>query len=174
MKLELLLEVLGLKEVRRAGWVRRGVADAESVADHSWGISWLVLVLLPAELDRERALAYAVLHDLAEVRVGDLIPADGVPEAEKHRREVAAIGVLLADHPELRATWEAYEAQADPEAVFVRQLDRLEMALQAIRYAEEPGFSPREFLESAAPVVDHPTLRPILEALFQKLGDIRR
>src|SRR5262245_31586095 len=86
--LDLLLEALRLKALRRAGWVRVGVpAPVESVADHSWGVAWLVLALLPEGLDRGKALAYAVLHDLPEVRTGDVTPMDRVPKEEKARRE---------------------------------------------------------------------------------------
>ena len=71
-----ILEVLGLKALPRTGWERKGVPAPESVAAHSWGVSWLVLVLLPPSLDLRRALTYAVLHDLPEVRAGDWTPHD--------------------------------------------------------------------------------------------------
>ena len=161
----LLLECLGLKRLPRTGWVRCGVPHPESVAAHSWGVAWLVLMLLPAELDRGRALTYALLHDLPEVRVGDLTPHDGVDPTTKHRREDAAMASLLASRPELVSTWRAYEAQADDEARFVKQLDRLDMALQAVWYQRAEGISLDEFLTSAAKVIDHPVLVPVLEAL---------
>ncbi|TNF25420.1 MAG: HD domain-containing protein [Deltaproteobacteria bacterium] len=163
-----LLEALGLKDVLREGWVRRGVDGVESVAAHSWGVAWLVMALLPPELDRGRALAYAVLHDLPEVHAGDIVPADGVSPEEKHRREVEGLRTLLAGSPrgpELLRTWEAYEAQADPEARFVRQLDRLDMALQAALYARSRGLDPREFWDSAAAVIEDPALAATLAAL---------
>jgi len=163
-----LLEALGLKDLAREGWVRRGVGAPESVAAHSWGVAWLVMALLPPELDRERALAYAVLHDLPEVRAGDIVPADGVSAEDKHARELAGLRGVLAGLPrgdELLRTWEAYEAQADPEARFVRQLDRLDMALQAAIYATAHGLDPREFWDSAAAVIEAPELVSILDAL---------
>ncbi len=165
--IEVLLEAVRLKAVPRTGWVRRGVPDAESVAGHAWGVAWLVLVTLPAELNRERALTYALLHDLAEVRTGDLTPADGVPPAAKHAAEHAAMAALTAGLPNgapLLAAWEAYERQADEESRFVRQLDRLDMALQAARYAQDHGLDPAEFFDSAAMVVTHPALVALLEA----------
>lgn len=166
-----LLEALGLKALPRAGWVLRGVDAPESVAAHSWGVAWLVLALLPAELDLGRALAYAVLHDLPEVRTGDLVPADGVAPDDKRAREAAALEGLTAGlgrAPDLRARWHAYEAQADPEARFVRELDRLDMALQAVAYAEDHGLDPDEFLASAAAVVADPALTPLLDALRRR------
>lgn len=165
-----LLEALGLKDVARAGWVLRGLDHPESVAAHSWGVAWLVLALLPPELDRGRALAYAVLHDLPEVRAGDIVPADGVGAEEKHRRELEGLRGLLAGlprGPELVRTWEAYEAQADPEARFVRQLDRLDMALQAAAYGASRGLDPSEFWASAANVVTAPELSAVLAALIR-------
>ena len=134
-----------LKAVDRAGWLRVGIEQPESVAAHSWGVAWLVLELLPEHLDLEKALSYAILHDLPEAQVGDITPHDGIPTEEKHEREAAAARHLLP--PSLAAKWLAYEAQDDAESRFVRQLDRLDMALQAIVYA--PHADIRPFLASA-------------------------
>jgi putative hydrolase of HD superfamily len=130
-----------------------------------------VVALLPSDLDRERALVFAILHDLAEVRVGDLAPSDGVSKAEKARREHEAMVALCKDLPrgaEMLATWEAYEAQVEPEARFVRQCDRLDMAIQAVAYARAHGLEPSEFLASAAEAIDHPVLRPILDGVAKR------
>jgi putative hydrolase of HD superfamily len=162
---QVLLEVLGLKALPRAGWVRAGIPVPETVASHSWGVAWLVLVLLPDDLDRARALSYAVLHDLPEVRAGDITPHDGVSPDDKHAREHLAARQLLGPRPDLLATWEAYEAQADPEARFVRQLDRVDMALQAWRYTADHGHDLEEFVASAEAFVTHPRLRAVLRAL---------
>lgn len=174
LPLQTLCEALGLKALPRAGWVQRGVPQPESVAAHSWGVAWLVLTLLPPELSRERALTYAVLHDLPEVRVGDLTPADGVPAHDKAAREAAAMQAMCARQPHLIAAWSAYEAQGDPEARFVRELDRLDMALQALVYAQagHPGMG--DFVASAGRVVAHPALRPILDDIAAHIALLER
>ncbi|MEM6930585.1 MAG: HD domain-containing protein [Myxococcota bacterium] len=175
MNVEQLLEAVRLKALDRTGWVRRGIAGPESVAAHSWGVAWLVLALLPEDLDRQRALTYAVLHDLPEVRVGDLTPHDPMPRSEKVRREREAMQGLTGSSPRgrsLAALWDAYEALDDDEARFVRQLDRLDMALQAVAYAEaQPTHREAlvEFVESAAKVVEHPVLRPLIDALEARI-----
>ena len=171
--LEALLEAIRLKALPREGWVRRGVPSPESVAAHSWGVAWLVLALLPEDLDRGKALAYAVLHDLPEVRVGDITPADGVSRPEKRAREHHAMAGLcepLEAGAALQRSWEAYEAQADPESRFVRELDRLDMALQCVVYTERGHPGLREFLDSAAEVIRHPRLAPLLEACKSRLA----
>ncbi len=147
-----LVEALGLKDLPRAGWVRAGVRDPESVAAHSWGVAWLVLVLCPPELDRGRALAIAVLHDLPEVRVGDLTPHDGVAAADKSTREASALAELVAGLPsgdELQALWGEYEHGSSAEGRFVKACDKLDMALQAARYEADQGLALGEFVDSA-------------------------
>ena len=141
-------EAMRLKEVVRAGWKRVGLPHPESVAAHSWGVALLALLRCPPALDRHKLLAMAVLHDLAEVRVGDLTPHDGVTREEKHRREGEAMDALLAHRPDLRAIWDEAEAGVSAEARFLKQLDKAEMGMQAERYAEH-GFDTAEFLASA-------------------------
>lgn len=174
-ELDALLTALQLKDVDRAGWVRKGVRQPESVAAHSWGVAWLVVALAPAHLDRARALTYAVLHDLAEATVGDLTPHDGVPAHEKARREADAIAALTSSLPPHIATaWHAYEAQADNEARFVRELDRLDMALQAVAYAARGDAGMPEFLTSAASAIRDPMLVDLLARAKRRLTDLSR
>ncbi|TVQ91023.1 MAG: HD domain-containing protein [Deltaproteobacteria bacterium] len=166
MTLEALLESLTLKSLPREGWVRRGIDPLESVAGHSYGVALLTACLLPAELDQARALRFAILHDLPEVRTGDLTPHDAVAPSQKHAMERQAMEELSADLPrggELYADWIAYEAQACPESRFVKQLDRLDMALQAVLYARSQGVDTSEFVRSAMTCIDHPSLRPLVE-----------
>src|SRR5579863_1061084 len=72
--LELLLETEGLDRVARAGYALRGVAQPESVTEHSWHVLFLVWVLAQGDrtIDLARAMGIALIHDLAELRVGDL------------------------------------------------------------------------------------------------------
>jgi 5'-deoxynucleotidase YfbR-like HD superfamily hydrolase len=164
-----LLGALGLKQVPRAGWLRAGIGSPESVAAHSWGVAMLALSVPAPELNRERMLAFALVHDLAEVIVGDITPHDGVAAEDKARREQAAAGELLGRAPELLALWRDYEAQDCPESRFVRQLDRLDMALQAVRYAET-GADTTEFVRSAEAVIEDPRLVAILESALRSSG----
>jgi putative hydrolases of HD superfamily len=75
-----LAEMAGqLKEVRRQGWVDRGVADAESVAEHSYRVAVLAWAVARARgLDADRAMRIGLLHDLAEAEVGDETPFDDI------------------------------------------------------------------------------------------------
>ena len=145
----LLLEVVRLKSLPRAGWLRVNITSPESVAAHSWGLAWLVLLLCPEALDRDRAVAMAIVHDLPGVIVGDITPHDGISGTEKARQESAAADRLLAQSPYLRALWQEYADHATPESRLVHQLDKLDMALQAIRYHQDSSADTAEFIRSA-------------------------
>jgi putative hydrolase of HD superfamily len=162
-----------LKETPRAGWALRGIADPESVAEHSHRMALLALVLAPrAEppLDAARCVAMALVHDLAEALVGDITPFDGVDAAEKRRREEEAMRSLaaLAGDDALLALWREYAAAETPEARFVKELDRLETVLQASEYGARDGVGHAalgEFWDAAAARLSSAGTRALLDAL---------
>ena len=157
-----LLECLALKDLPRAGWVNAGVENPESVAAHSWGVAWLAAVLCPEGVDRGVATTIAVIHDVAEVRVGDITPEDGVDAGEKSRVEHEATAQILAalDGDEsLLELWLDYEGERTPEGRFVKACDKLDMALQASVYSETQGIELGQFIDSALDRLDDDVLR---------------
>ena len=165
-------EIVHLKQLYRQGWLRRGVApvDCETVAEHSFGNAFLCLLLLEQhpELDAQRVLRLALVHDLGEVYVGDLTPHDNVDKAEKTRLESSAVDRILAKLPggeKLIRDWHEYEAQQTPEARFVKEIDRLELALQASVYGMQGKVDPDEFLQAAEAGVTSPHLKDVILTL---------
>jgi putative hydrolase of HD superfamily len=75
---------------------------------------------------------------------------------------MAGLAALMPRGEELAALWRAYEAQADEESRFVRQLDRLDMGLQALRYEQTTSLDFNEFLDSAREVLRDPELVALL------------
>lgn len=185
--LELAYAAMRLKDEPRAGWVMHGVHDPESVAAHSWGTAYLCLLFAAeAGVDAARAVAMAVVHDIAEAKTGDFaaraaMEDRAVTEAEKAELERAAVLELLpgaaavlggtagsegvgslggaggldgarsldgaagqggsgADPDSPAALWRAYEDRADAEAVFVRDMNLIDMCLQALRYEREARY----------------------------------
>ena len=152
-----LKEILGLKNVLRAGWVKAGITTPESVAAHSWGMSMLALKLAPKELNLARVLSLCIIHDIPEVRVGDLTPHDDT--STKAQDELKTMTEMA---PEWVGLFEEYEQGQTPEAKFVKQLDKLDMALQAEIYQAEFGISLEEFVESARLRIDDEVLKNLL------------
>ena len=149
------MELLKLKDVRRQGWVNAGVTQPESVAAHSWGMAILALKLCPPSLNLERVLTLCLVHDLPEVIVGDLTPEDD--RSTKVDDERAAMQAMA---PEWLNLYDEYETQSTPEAIFVRSLDKLDMALQAHLYMANSELDLSPFIASARQTLgDHPLLR---------------
>ncbi len=161
-----------LKHLYRQGWLRVGVpaAKCESVAEHSFGVAALALCLAPerpASFDVSRAVALALVHDMGETFAGDIMPSERISARRKHRVERRAISRLFRGLPagrKLAALWAEYEASKTAEAKFVRELDKLEMALQASVYGRQLGTEVREFFDTADGAVHDGRLRRILKS----------
>ncbi len=153
--LSYLLNAYRLKDRQRSGWALRGVDDPESVADHAWGTALLCLLFADeAGVDRAEALEIAVTHDLAEAEIGDL-PSLADPalrpvgEREKAELEARAMAALRQSWPcaateRIVRRWQAYEDRDGPAARFVRDMNLLDMALQALIYEREGRYDPRD------------------------------
>lgn len=88
--LEFLRVVGKLKTLKRTGWVNNGVALPESVADHMYRMAMCSFIITDPALDRSRLMKIAVVHDLAEALVGDIVPHDTryTKEEKRHLEEV--------------------------------------------------------------------------------------
>jgi putative hydrolases of HD superfamily len=177
------LRLMRLKRLYRQGWLKRGLPEGlcESVAEHSFGTALLALLLAGesgdggglGRVDVARAALLALVHEMGESYAGDITPVDGVSREDKERLERDAIMRALEGHPDrgwLLSLWEEFEEGKSPEARFVRQLDRLEMGLQAALQEAEgyPGMG--EFYESARRTVVEPRLRSLLEEAVAAAG----
>jgi putative hydrolase of HD superfamily len=138
-----------LKSVRRSGWVERGVADAESTADHSYMMGLMALAL-PFGGDRCRVLKMIIVHDLAEAVVGDIISKDNW-EGGSHTREektglereamkkiVSSLDSKIAK--EMMSLWNEFNDGKTREASFARDIDVAERLIQAHAYHRAGNF----------------------------------
>ena len=137
--LDLLLELQTLDRVPRSGYFLRGISDCESVSEHTFHLAMLVWFLAGEEpaVDRARAVELALMHDLAELRIGDLprtattyLPADVKHAAERR----AAADILAPADPRATALYEEYEEGATAEARFVRACDKLQLMIKVTVY----------------------------------------
>ena len=138
-----ILQVLALaeqlKRELRHSWLSNG--RRESVAEHSWRLGLMVILLAPAlaePVDLEKCLKMALIHDLAEAETGDQVAfqvTTSTQREQKFEREQQAmrhiqaiLGTPLGD--ELFGLWMEFETQQSYEARFIRALDKLEVQLQ--------------------------------------------
>jgi len=109
----------------------------ESVAEHCWRLSLMILVLsenIPV-IDKAKCLKMAVIHDLPEVFEGDSYRLDLDKQDGIFDREKAALVKLLhllqaSSGTEIMSLWLEFEAEKTAEARFVKLIDRLEVLIQ--------------------------------------------
>lgn len=171
-EVSVVVRFLRLKALYRQGWLRNGIGESqcESVADHSFStalLAWIMARETRPDLDANRVLQLALLHEAGEVLVGDITPTDGISADRKTALESDAVAVLFAGLPTggYRELWQEFEAGETPEAGFVKQIDKVEMALQAWCYRHIAGMNPADFLASTLEAVSDPGLRAIVESL---------
>jgi putative hydrolase of HD superfamily len=128
---EFLFEVGMLKRTPRSGWQFLG-AGSESVAEHAFRAAMIAFVLarLDGEVDADKVLRLALVHDLPETRTGDL---NYVNQKYVDADEARAADDLAADLPfgdELQHLLAEYRDEATPEAIVAHDADQLEMLLE--------------------------------------------
>jgi putative hydrolase of HD superfamily len=166
-------DLVHLKHLYRQGWLEHEIPQdrCESVAEHTFGvalISMIVADLYFPELDLQKVLRMALIHDLGEVYAGDIIPKSRIKAEHKHQREKESLCQVLGELPQVEyylELWEEYETGKSPEARFVRQIDKLEMALQAQIYERQTQRDLKDFYISAEKNINNPKLNDILQEL---------
>ncbi len=159
-----------LKTTVRAGWLRCGVPDPESVAEHAFRAAFMAMIYGEIlKLDTCKLLKMALLHDLAEAKIGDITPHDGLTIEEKRSLEEAAVKELLNKIPngaEYIALWLEYDQQKSTEAKVLKNLDKLEMALQACEYQQTfPEKDLSEFLKDVEKQLNIDKVREIFKMI---------
>jgi len=178
--LHLLLDAHKLKRTYRTGWVARGISNAESVAEHSFGVTFIALLLMEMidhPLDKNKVLTIALLHDLPEGITGD-IPSPAVahfPPNAKRDAELAVLKHQLNNLPhadQWRDWWQEFEDRSSPEGRLVRDADKLDMLIQAYTYEQTTS---NRWLEEFWPLAeDGPQFEfPAAQAIYESLITLR-
>ncbi|NMO20698.1 HD domain-containing protein [Pyxidicoccus fallax] len=168
--IETYFELNHLKQLFRQGWLRVGIPSerCESVAEHSLFVALLGLFIAEGyfpQADASKVVRIALLHDLGEAYAGDITPHDGVDREAKHALERRAVETILGKLPrgaDYLALWDEYEHGTSFEARLVRQLDRLEMGLQACVYEHQGAGDLSQFFVSVEKALESPELRAVL------------
>ena len=168
------LEIAGiLKRTPRTGWVDVGVYQPESVADHTFRTAFLCMIYADIkDLDPLKLLRMALIHDLPEAIMGDLMPSQKT--AETKEKEETVIHQILSLLPETQrenylAVWNEYQEGKTKESKAVRQLEKIEMALQAKEYEKlgSTNKSLKRFIQSAKDATSWSELKRLLSYVME-------
>ncbi len=162
-------QIAGLKKLPRSGWkIKAGLENSESVAEHSYMMSVMAMVLSDMKsLNSMKVIKMSILHDWAESKIGDFMP-DEIGYDKKSELENYAMVEILESLPQklqsdYQNIWNEFLVRETPESRLVHELDKLEMALQAKIYEKEVDPEKvKPFIISAVEQIIDPDLKKIL------------
>ena len=185
--LDFIEEIGVLKNLSRTGWRFRGIKDAESVADHCYRVSLLSMILADVlteqdvPLDVEKVMRLALLHEIAEARIGDVpFPAlKYIPAEVKEAGERAAVESMFEGFGALQQKyiqlWEEFEKGTSIEGKLVRAADKLELMIQVLEYEKIGYRSLDKFWTNPwnyRRFDDSPLIQEIMDLLYQRRKDL--
>lgn len=160
----------GLKRLKRTGWVLNNIDNPETVAEHSFRLAILVMILAPKlGVDQLKAIKMALIHDIGEAKIGDIVIYDGEkilndPNIKiKNERKALAKILSLIDTEHYIELFDEFEQQHTLEAKLVKQLDKLEMAIQALEYEQKTAQSLESFFINTRLAISDNYLKGILK-----------
>ncbi|MDO8583294.1 MAG: HD domain-containing protein [bacterium] len=170
------------KRLLRTGWIENEIKDPESIAEHSFRAGVLAMVMadkMEYPLDKNKLIKMALLHDLGELATGDIIVGKGEvldikkrDEKEKQEEEdIRTIFGLIGEGDKYAAIFDEMITRSTPEARFFWQIDKLEMALQALEYEKEQGKNLEQFFLGVGSL--H-LKEPLLKKIFNEIIKSRK
>ena len=174
--LDFLNNSINLKNISRQGWIDKlSIKNPESVADHSYSMAIMAMIISDLEnYDSEKILKMTLLHDLAESKIGDITP-EQMTQENKFKIENEAFDEIIRQLPKTIKSqyleiWKEYQNNSSKESLFVHQIDRLEMALQAKIY-QKTGKTIEDigpFLESAKKSITDKKLKELFTKIIEE------
>ena len=156
-----LVELQRLKRLDRTGWTLRGLPNGtESVAAHSFGVSVTAMLLADrcvaqgVTVDVEKVLRIALLHDWAEVRVGDMPRTATLyfGAAARKAAETAAFTDVVSGvdgSARYESLYDDYEQRQSLEARLVKAADVLDLLIEVLALERAGARGLDEFWEVA-------------------------
>lgn len=127
---EFLLELDALKRVNRRSYVTQ-TTRLENSAEHSWHLAmacWSIAELFQLDVNHEKILKLALVHDLGEIDAGDTFLYDS-SRSEAHIEEREGIARLQSHSgngiDNLLGVWDEQETGSSPETELLKAIDRI-------------------------------------------------
>lgn len=182
MIIELIRRGESLKSIARSGWALAGVESEriESVAEHSYGSILSAIIIAQqlisdeTEINLEKVVLMAVLHDLPESITGDIARTEAFVKdkklvrakelAEKHAIK-SIFEPMGSSFENLLHIWNEFNLGESIEARVVKGADIIDMLIHA-RSLEESGTSPQslhQFFITSRPLIESVSIGIVTE-----------
>ena len=144
-----LFEAATLKRLQRTGWQILGGGNQESIAEHSYMVCVISIVLAQnLKVNLEKILTMALFHDLSETRIGDIYKLADLyvkTDEKKARRDVFS---NLNDDKKTLSILDEYDKKLSLESKLVHDADTLALILELKQMIENGNLNAQEWLQA--------------------------
>ncbi len=134
-----------LKDKIRSGWKVWNIERerVESIAEHIYGTCILAISIdseFELNVDIYKVVIMLILHEIEEIKIGDLTPFDKVTKEQKRKIGKKAVEEVLSTldkKVQYIELIEEFENMETKEAIFAKMCDKLEADIQCKLYCEE-------------------------------------
>ena len=163
-----LFEAGHLKQLPRSGWLLLGIAQPETVAEHSFRVGLVGIALAALEgADPGRTAALCLMHDVHESRIGD-VPSVGrayvttaVPEAVTAHQTAGMPDEIAKVFQAITAEYETTETL---ESKVAHDADKIETLLQASEYRTQ-GYAAEAWQDTSIQALRTESAKQLAQAI---------
>lgn len=167
---QFLFEIGSLRFIPRQ-WQRQLNTGVANLSEHHFRVMWLALVIAAKEknVDTNKVLKMALVHDIAESRTGDV---DYISRQYVERNEELGIKDMLADtsiEKEFLALIHEYEERKSLEAKIVKDADNLEIDMELTEQKARGASLPEHIAKMRSGVRDTKLYTKTAQKLFDDI-----
>ena len=150
-----LFELGMLKKIAHCGTKFAGVRHPDTLAEHTCRAAQIGYILALCEnANPEKVTAMCLIHDIAEIRIGDAHRIAqrylDIPPAEKKAFDEQMQNLPPNIAKRFKSLWKEFNDQKTPEAVIARDSDLLETMLQAKEYLDTGYLGAKRWLKNGS------------------------
>jgi len=166
-----IFELGQLKFVKHNGWKLAGVRNPDSVAEHALRAAQIgyILAVMEGGANPETVAAILVIHDNAEIRIGDHHKVTARYINAKDAEEKAFIEQLDGMGEIIEKKWlnyfNTYENRNTKEGIIAKDADWLEMAFQAKEYVDQGYKSAIDWINNIEKALETKSAKLILKEM---------
>ncbi len=159
-----------LSELKRTGWINRGVKNPESVQEHIISLLNIAASLKGlSEKEKDGLSEMLEVHDWPEAIHGDEViftyndaKSKSLKTVKFEKEKIALLSIcenLGEKGKEIMSLWLRFETSSDESAALARQIDKYQAIEKALEYEKTQKIALfKEFLEYARNDITHPIL----------------
>lgn len=164
----LLFEVRILKDIVRSGYAFLG-SGRESVAEHSFMTAFICFAMarIEPDINTERLVAMALVHDIAEARTGDFNYVEKNYSQTDEAKAISDLTRPLDFGDDIKTLMDEFNSGETREANLVKDADQLSFILELKKQADIGAKGPEKWLPVILERLTTDTGRKIAQSIME-------